>query len=120
MPVAGQGAFQDLVMGSSAGRRMRVGDLQFISGESERTFLIVAVPILERAGLDMTDKSLFCLVDRIGVKGGHASLHHGFIFFLGSRGAFIYHKFGRAPLKVVVVIKHQDAFRIRAQPAETN
>ena len=41
---------------------MRVGDLQFISGESVRTFLIGAVPIWERAALDVTGKSLFCLV----------------------------------------------------------
>jgi hypothetical protein len=42
-------------------------------------------------------------------------LHHGFIFFRASRVAFIYHNLGRAPLKVAVVIKHQDAFRIGAK-----
>jgi hypothetical protein len=110
-------------LNSPTSRPSRVGPLHFVSGESDKPFLLSSIPVGERTSHNPEVHRTICLVDRIRAEPRDASLRRSFVFLCGSLPAIVGGEFSTVIAHhlqrcVTVPIKHEDAFRVRADRAE--
>src|SRR6267378_5673376 len=95
-------------------RRSRVGVLQFVPGQSERSFLLSPLGVRVRTGLNLKDQGL--AADRVCAGIAEASLYRSFVFFRRALLTVVGHKFGTAWTgeqisKAAIAIEDNEAFR---------
>src|SRR6266511_2932086 len=97
------------------GRRSRVGPLQFVPHQSERSFLFSPFGVRVRSGLNLKDHGL--VADRVGAGIAEASLYRRFVFLRRTLLTVVSHEFGTARTrekirKVAIGIEDNQAFWI--------